>query len=207
MPASLVRKEAIRNSSSRAQIVDEVIRPYVGPADTVVDYGCGAGYMASHVARLAKRVIGCDVSDGALTCARVLNNANNIDYIHPRGLADQHDIADLVYSFAMAQHVTNKVLSEILHSIHRILRPGGTLLMHFVVNGKGWKTESEAVHDKSVRGRIRLKYGLNCFSRSSDQVLGLAQAAGFIDPKILRMAQITRVDDDVARQHLLSCHI
>jgi SAM-dependent methyltransferase len=206
MPASVVLKEARRNASSRSRIADEVIRPYVGPTDSVVDYGCGPGYMAFRVARFAKRVIGCDISEGTLTCARVLNSAENIDYINSRQLAGQHRIANLVYSFAVAQHVRDSVLSEILRAIRRILCPGGILLMHIVVNGAGWKSESESLNDKSLRGRIRLKYGLNCFSRSPDQVLTLAQGAGFSDCRLMPMAQITRVDDDVARQHLLSCY-
>ncbi len=206
MPAPVVRKEASRNSSSRSQLAEEIIRPYISSTDTVVDYGCGAGYMAFHTARFAKRVIGCDISDGALACARVLNSADNVEYVNPRPLANRERIADLVYSFAMAQHVADAVLSEILRTIHRILRPQGNLLMHIVVNGKGWRSESESVNDKSIRGRLRLKYGLNCFSRSPEQVLGLAQGAGFNGCKLLPMAQFTRLDDDVARQHLLLCH-
>jgi cyclopropane fatty-acyl-phospholipid synthase-like methyltransferase len=162
--------------------------------------------MAFHVARFARRVIGCDISDGALACARVLNGAPNIEYINPSQLAERHPTADLVYSIAMAQHVKDSALSEILRSIHRILRPRGTLLMHVVVSGEGWRTESESVNDKSLHGRMRLKYGLNCFSRSPDQVLGLAREAGFTGCRLLPMTQITRVDDDVARQHLLLCH-
>jgi SAM-dependent methyltransferase len=171
-----------------------------------VDYGCGPGYAAFHVARLAKRVIGCDISDGALACARVLNSADNIEYVTPRDLANRQRVADLVYSFALAQHVTDAVLSEILRAIHRLLRAKGTLLMHIVVNADGWRSESELVNDQSLAGRLRLKYGLNCFSRSPDQVLGLAKEAGFVDGELLSMARITRVDDDVAAQHLLLCH-
>jgi len=206
MPAPVIRREARRNSSSRSQLVDEIIRPYISPADTVVDYGCGAGYMAFHMARFARRVIGCDISDGALACARVLNGAQNIEYLNPRQLAEQQPTADLVYSIAMAQHMMDSALSEILRFIRRLLRPRGTLLMHVVVNGQGWRSESESVNDKSLRGRLRLKCGLNCFSRSPDQVLGLARDAGFSGCRLMPMAQITQVDDDVARQHLLLCH-
>jgi cyclopropane fatty-acyl-phospholipid synthase-like methyltransferase len=152
---------------------------------------------------MAERVIGCDISDGALACARVLNSAGNIEYVNARDLANRRRIADLVYSLALAQHVNDTVLSEILRAIHRLLRPKGTLLMHAVVNADGWRSES--VNERSLRGRLRLKYGLNCFSRSPGQVLELAQQAGFADCQLLSMGRITRVDDDIAGQHLLLC--
>jgi SAM-dependent methyltransferase len=186
-------------------MADEVIRPYVSSTDTVVDYGCGPGYAAFHVARMARRVIACDISDGALASARVLNSAGNIEYVNARELANRQHIADLVYSFALAQHVKDAVLSEILRTIHRLLRPKGALLMHVVINADGWRSESESANDRSLRGRLRLKYGLNCFSRSPGEVLGLAQEAGFAGCQLLSMAGITRVDDDVAGQHLLLC--
>jgi SAM-dependent methyltransferase len=206
MPRYLALEEAERNFRSRAQIANDIIRPHVAPADTVVDFGCGPGYMAWHVSRFVKRVLACDISDGALACARALNWAANIDYVNARRLADQPECADLIYSFAVAQHVRDAVLGEILSTMHRILRPGGILLMHVVVNGSGWRTESEWVTDASAYGRLRLKYGLNCFSRTPEQILGLAERSGFADCQLLPLANLTQVEDDVAGQHLLSCH-
>jgi SAM-dependent methyltransferase len=54
----------------------------IGPDDTVVDVGCGSGVLSFVAARLgAKRVVGCDISQEAVTAAR--DNAVRL------GLADR----------------------------------------------------------------------------------------------------------------------
>jgi SAM-dependent methyltransferase len=207
MQRSRVVKEADRNFRSRARLAEDVIRPHVAPTDTVIDYGCGPGYMAMHISRFARRVIACDISEGTLACARVLNGAANIDYINVRHLGrldHRQSCADLIYSFATAQHLRDAALQEILRTMYGLLRPGGILLMHVVLNGNGWKEESDWARDASTRGRLRLRYGLNCFSRASEQVLGFARTAGFAECQLLPMASLTR-ERDLAGQHLLLC--
>lgn len=207
LPRRLVQAEAARNASSRCRIVEQVIRPYLRQTYTAVDYGCGPGYMAVCAAHFAKSVIACDISAGALACAQALNAARNVEYASPRRLAERAGFADVAYSFALAQHLTDAALSEVLLGIRRMLRAGGVLLMHVVICGEGgWKSEAEWISDRTMRGRLALKFGLNCFTRSPSQILDLAWKAGFADPELLPMGKFTDVDDDVARQHLLRCH-
>jgi SAM-dependent methyltransferase len=205
MPKAVVEKEARRNMICRGQIVRDVIRPHISASNVVVDYGCGPGYMAVEAARFAKRVIACDVSEGVLACARVLNGASNIQYVNVSWTSQNRGVADLAYSFAVALHLRDSVLSEMLRAIHRVMRPGGRLLLHAVVNAVGLKTEAEWVGDRSFRGRLNLRYALNCFSRSPEQVVSLAEGAGFSHCQLLPLANLTSVDDYAAKQHLLTC--
>ncbi|MBZ5668201.1 MAG: class I SAM-dependent methyltransferase [Acidobacteriia bacterium] len=200
-----MQKEAQRNRVSRRQIVHDVIRPHISPGDVVVDYGCGPGYMAVEAALFAKCVIACDVSEGALACARVLNGAPNIRYVNVIRASEYEGVADLAYSFAVAQHLRDAVLSEALRTVHHMLRPGGRLLMHVVINGVGWKSEADWLGDTSLRGRVKLRCGLDCFSRSPERMLSLAEGAGFSHCRFLPLAGLTSVHDDVAHQHLLYC--
>src|SRR5690242_12267248 len=50
-------REDLRNRSSRALIIKDVVAPYLKPDFTVIDYGCGPGYLAIAAAELCKQVI------------------------------------------------------------------------------------------------------------------------------------------------------
>lgn len=198
--------EADRNERSRRQIVHDVLRRYLKPDDVVLDYGCGAGFMAQAVSLHVRKVVACDISQGALACACVLNSAPNVTYVNMSDPAWTHEWQgriDLAYSFAVAQHLTDSVLAGALRIICALLRPGGLVLVHVVINASEWRTESDWINDSSLQGRLRLKYALHCFSRSPLQVLGLMRNAGFLEPELIPLAELTTVDDDIRKQHLV----
>src|SRR5690349_19147085 len=60
---------------SRQLIYDRIVKPHANPEDVVMDYGCGPGFLSRAIAPHVRQVYGCDISDGALACARVLNSA------------------------------------------------------------------------------------------------------------------------------------
>ena len=60
-----------RNERSRVELADKLLRPYLPPAGTVLDFGCGPGFLARAVAGRSGRVVGVDVSRGVLACASV----------------------------------------------------------------------------------------------------------------------------------------
>jgi hypothetical protein len=85
------------------------------------------------------------------------------------------------------------------------LRPGGLLLLHFAVPGDTWRTEAQWLADDSLAGRAKLRYGLNCFGRSTAQMVDLAMRSGFGEAVARPLREtVTIPGDDVPDQHLLT---
>jgi len=199
--------EAERNRKSREQIARDVIAQFVTPSSIVLDYGCGPGYLAKAVAPMARWVDAVDISKGVTACANVLNAARNISYLTVDEFKrERAECAtyDLSYSFAVVQHVTDAVFQEILCGIYNRLKPGGRIAIHIVIDDINWRTEAEWKNDLSLRGRLKLRHGLNCFRRNKNDVKHLVSNAGFLDVRIEPLSLLTAVDDDVARQHLIT---
>jgi len=202
----MLEHEVDRNEHSRRQIVHDVLRRHLKPDYVVLDYGCGPGFMARAVSPHVRKVVACDISPGALACASVLNSAPKIEYFNVSDTAwirEWQGRIDLAYAFAVAQHLSDSMLAEGLRTIRGLLRLGGLALVHVVINAPGWRTEADWVNDHSLQGRLRLRHALHCFSRSTLQVVGLVRNAGFVDPELIPLAELTNVDDDIGKQHLL----
>lgn len=96
----------------------------------VLDYGCGSGYGAAQMAKVASSVDAVDVADDAIAHAREqFPRANlrfhTIDPSAPLPFADES--FDTVLSFQVFEHVTN--VDHYLGEIRRVLIPGGTLVL------------------------------------------------------------------------------
>jgi SAM-dependent methyltransferase len=202
-----LRAERDRNRKSRQIIVEKVLQPYFSSHFTALDYGCGPGFMARASSRFVQKVIACDISEGVLACARVLNPGPNIRYVNIAS-EDYERLADgsidVAYSFAVIQHVRDRVLAGVLRRMLQLIRPNGKLLFHVALHGPGWRTEAEWDADRSVRGRVKANYGLNCFGRDPAMLRKMVLSAGFTDPTIESLGELALLtDDDVSRQHLL----
>ena len=200
--------ELHRNRHSRQLILDNLLQKYLDRDFTCLDYGCGPGFLAHAVSPTAAKVIACDISGGVLACAKIIHPEPNIDYrqIAANGAVPVADEAvDLVYSFAVIQHVTDDVFKRILSELRRILKTSGTVVCHIVLDGApGWKPESVWRADNSVRGRLKWNVGLRCFSRSQDSIQSMVSDAGFKSIQVLSIADlgVDLAGDDVQRQHL-----
>jgi ubiquinone/menaquinone biosynthesis C-methylase UbiE len=69
----VLEAESERNRQSRRQIAEQIIAPRISGDTTVLDFGCGAGFLAGQLHTLAREVVGVGVSSGTLACAHVLN--------------------------------------------------------------------------------------------------------------------------------------
>jgi SAM-dependent methyltransferase len=200
-----IRAEAERNRLSRRALAHGLLAQYVRPADRIIDYGCGPGYLAAAVSRLVRRVDAVDISAGVLACARVLNGRPNVSYLTPAGLACQSEPADLAYSFAVLQHLRDADARLALELLASKLRPGGQLLLHFAEPGPGgWRSQADWEADTSAAGRLKLRYGLHCFGRTSGEMTELVAASGFTDITVAPVAACcAELDDDDLRTQLL----
>jgi SAM-dependent methyltransferase len=202
-----IRTEAERNRRSRQALVDILIAPYLKQSVRVLDYGCGPGYMAHAVAESADHVYAVDISRGVLACAKALNGRQNVTFLTPAEIHQEMEMVDLAYSFAVVQHLRTEILLGMLALIAARLRPDGVLLLHFAVPSReGWRTEEEWTADKSIGGRAKLRYGLNCFGRSADEMEVLVSGCGFTDVVVRSLSESIsgRGDDDILHQHWLT---
>jgi 2-polyprenyl-3-methyl-5-hydroxy-6-metoxy-1,4-benzoquinol methylase len=200
-----VRAEDARNRRSRQVLAQTLVAPYLTPAARVLDYGCGPGYLAAAVAEQAAHVDAVDISRGVLACARQLNGKPNVTYRTPEEFRASGDQVDLAYSFAMVQHLRTEVLEQVLAQLAEAVRPGGMLLLHFATAENGYRTEAQWVADGSLAGRVRLRYGLNCFARTPSELTGLLARYGFGEAEVHSLSTVLSLpDDDIPDQQLLT---
>lgn len=202
-----LEREFERNSKSREKIVHLILTPYLRPDQTVLDYGCGPGFLANAISPHVKWIFAVDISRGVLECAHILNGKENITYLHTTQLSHIEDgRIDLVYSFAVIQHVTDTVFHGILDELSKTLRENGRIVFHVVVDQQGWRDETDWVSDKSIAGKLKLKYGLNCFTRDSKNIVRMLEEHGFSSINLQSVKSVCSedFDDDIYRQHFVT---
>ncbi|MGW0769773.1 class I SAM-dependent methyltransferase [Streptomyces sp. NPDC002676] len=105
----------------------------VGPGGTVADLGCGPGVATGHLASLGLSVFGLDLSESMVAIAR-----RN----HPELRFEQGSMLDLpmasgslagVVSWYSSIHTPLDELPALFGEFHRVLAPGGQLLLAFQV--------------------------------------------------------------------------
>ena len=193
--AEVLEAELERNRRSREQIAERLLAPLLPAEATVLDFGCGPGFLAVEVSRHVREVIAVDVSAGTLACARELNPGPS--YLHaPRpGLPVGDAAVDAVYSVAVFQHIDPAEWPRHLEAIWRVLRPGGIGLCHFAI-ADGSPRPYE--HPDGLRGRYSLRYE----ESTAEAVEAVLAGAGFADVRLTPTAELARIDDDVGRQHI-----
>ncbi len=116
----------------------ETCRRQLDPAfspQRVLDFGCGVGRLVIPFARVARQVVGLDVSDhmlreAALNCGeQSINNVSlrkSDDALH----ALQGDF-DLIHSYIVFQHIPLERGKRLFLGLLHHLRPGGIGVLHF----------------------------------------------------------------------------
>ena len=102
------------------------------PPLDVADLGCGEGYLTIETARWARRVIAVDRSKDVLTRARALAARRKVrNIVWKRGALERVPLAGAsvdVVLLSQSLHHAEKP-AAVLTEAHRILRPGGRLLL------------------------------------------------------------------------------
>jgi SAM-dependent methyltransferase len=122
-----------------AALFDEETRPHherlraamaIGPDDRVLDVGCGTGQSTRAAARLAREVVGVDISDVALAHAREVSvDLDNIEYVCAD--AEHHHFPPESFDVCVSQFGVMFFADPVIAftNIARSLRPGGRLVV------------------------------------------------------------------------------
>jgi ubiquinone biosynthesis O-methyltransferase len=106
--------------------------PIVGDwrGKTVLDLGCGGGFMSEALAQHGANVIGVDPSQPAITIARKHAQATGLAIDYHVGAGESLPIAensvDIVLCVDVLEHVRD--LDVVLDEVRRVLKPGGLFL-------------------------------------------------------------------------------
>ncbi|HZX01717.1 class I SAM-dependent methyltransferase [Kribbella sp.] len=135
----------------------------------VADVGCGSGRVTTVLARLGLDAFGVDLSPGMVALAR----RTYPDLRFEEGSLLALDLPDArlggVLAFYSIIHTPWKLRAKVFAEFHRVLAPGGVLMLAFQVG--------------SERSRRTELYGtpieLEWYRQQPDEISGLLHAAGF----------------------------
>jgi len=190
-----VEAEVDRNNAAREIIIDRILAPYLKPDSVVLDMGCGPGFLAKATAARVAKVFAADISKGVLESAKVIQAAPNVEYLYSGDIAGKiaPGSLDLIYSFAVIQHVTDDVYEGILETCRGVLKADGRIVFHVELESEAWKPEEAWRADESLAGKIKLQYALNCFGRKATYFSDAAARHGF---KVVTLETILLITKD-----------
>lgn len=123
-PIALLRKETEFNSKWILRELKSVA------GASVLDVGCGAGFLSNRLARHKFEVTGVDLAEDALAVAAEHDSTRSVRYV----AGDAYDLRfaagsfDVVACMDVLEHVEDP--SRVIRSIARVLKPGGIFFFH-----------------------------------------------------------------------------
>jgi SAM-dependent methyltransferase len=95
----------------------------------VLDCACGVGYGTAHLAAVAARVVGGDLSEEAIAYARRRYARDNVEFrvLDAAALPFDDDVFDTVVSFETIEHLPDREAH--LGEVARVLRANGTYVV------------------------------------------------------------------------------
>ncbi|MBM7774751.1 ubiquinone/menaquinone biosynthesis C-methylase UbiE [Actinokineospora baliensis] len=140
-------------------------------ADLVVDIGCGPGYLAEQAALVAARVIGVDPSVEMIAQAQRRRGGPNREFEVGRAeaLSMANNTVDVVVSALAVHHIPPAVRETAFTEMHRILKPGGRLLL----------ADFRPPRNRTLRHLVAATAGTAMSENPVDRIAPMAAAAGF----------------------------
>ncbi|MEV0243005.1 methyltransferase domain-containing protein [Streptomyces sp. NPDC050674] len=141
----------------------------VGEGGEVADLGCGPGRVTAFLASRGLSVFGLDLSESMLAIARRENPGLRFVQGSMQELDLPDDSLDGVVSWYSTIHTPEEHLPALFAGFHRVLRPGGHLLL-------GFQCGDEPRHYEEAFGH---SVGLTFRRRRPEHVAALLSGAGF----------------------------
>ena len=135
-PVALLRAEArLRNPWVAVKIAGE----FPGESCSVLDLGCGGGFLSNHLAQLGHRVTGLDEAEDSLRIAARHDASGTVRYEHgdATNLPYERGSFDVVCAMDFLEHVEDP--ERVVAEASRVLSPSGLFFFHtFNRNWLSW---------------------------------------------------------------------
>lgn len=133
----------------------------LAPGESVVDIGCGPGFLSEQMAEIVGskgRVLGIDISDDLLAFARDRNKREWLTYQH--GDAKALKVGDRSFDVAVSAQVLEYVddPDRALSEMHRVLKPGGRA----VIMNTDWDRVAWYSTDLARMAKVRRAWEEHC---------------------------------------------
>jgi 2-polyprenyl-3-methyl-5-hydroxy-6-metoxy-1,4-benzoquinol methylase len=114
----------------RGEEIVRRLRPYLPSGRSILDYGCGPGYLIEHLLKLDLQVAGTDTSEDSIRKVREKYSAypGFINAFSREQLAASRQHFDIVIVLEVIEHLYDEALIGLLNNIRQLLKPGGTVI-------------------------------------------------------------------------------
>lgn len=126
-PVALLRAES---RSRNPWLLQEIRNAFGENAASILDLGCGAGFLANELARHGYEVTGLDASESSLRVARQYDTTGKVKYECGDAYALPYPDAsfEVVCAMDFLEHVEEP--GRVVAEVARVLKPGGLFFFH-----------------------------------------------------------------------------
>lgn len=126
-PIALLRAE---NATRTPWVIDQLKKHFPDKSCSILDIGCGGGFLTNALAKEKHSVVGIDLSEESLSVARQKDETHSVIYQKEDAYAlpFQKESFDVVCSMDFLEHVEKpeKIIAQAAH----VLKPGGLFFFH-----------------------------------------------------------------------------
>jgi 2-polyprenyl-6-hydroxyphenyl methylase/3-demethylubiquinone-9 3-methyltransferase len=197
-PVALLRAEAKTKNPWVTRAIQNHYPNQLPPYLSVLDVGCGAGFLANDLARAGFRVQGVDLSENSLKVAGKHDTTRSVHYhlANAYALPFANESFDAITCMDFLEHVESP--ERVIAEAARVLKPGGIFVFHtfnrnplahfIIIKGMEWFVKNTPKHLHVIRLFVKPSE-LKAYCREAklevQTVKGIAPKLGFAFFKML----------------------